>query len=350
MASDSKLELSSIRAALIRQEDTIIFALIERAQFGHNSACYEPDAPAYQELVSVSTTTRAMSFLDYMLCETERLHARVRRYTSPDEYPFFPGQLPPPELKLLDFPALLHPSCVNLNERIKALYTQRVLPDMCAVGDDEQHGSSVLADVAVLQAISKRVHYGLFVAESKFLGNPTGYRALIEAGDEAGIMKLLTNSAVEEKVLRRVHRKASILGGDIETDGTVPGDGTAVSGKVSGKVDPELILALYRDHIIPLTKVAEVEHLMQRLGPPLVACAGEAGGGSHQAAARAFSTPGKEPPSLLASGTVPAVFEAVMSNKCAYGVVPLEQGERGVHAATRRLLWSSTGVVVTGEV
>lgn len=355
MASDSKLELSSIRAALIRQEDTIIFALIERAQFGHNSACYEPDAPAYQELVSVSTTTRAMSFLDYMLCETERLHARVRRYTSPDEYPFFPGQLPPPELKLLDFPALLHPSCVNLNERIKALYTQRVLPDLCALGDDEQHGSSVLADVAVLQAISKRVHYGLFVAESKFLGNPAGYRALIEAADEAGIMELLTNSAVEEKVLRRVHRKASILGGDIETDGTVPGDGTAAGGggeapKVAGKVDPELILALYRDHIIPLTKVAEVEYLMQRLGPPLVTCAGEAGGGSHQAAARAFSTPGKEPPSLLASGTVPAVFEAVMSNKCAYGVVPLEQGERGVHAATRRLLWSSTGVVVTGEV
>ena len=103
MAAESKLELSSIRAALIRQEDTIIFALIERAQFAHNSVCYEPDAPAYQELVSVSTTTHATSFLDYMLCETERLHARVRRYTSPDEYPFFPGQLPPPELKLLDF-------------------------------------------------------------------------------------------------------------------------------------------------------------------------------------------------------------------------------------------------------
>jgi len=354
MAAESKLELSSIRAALIRQEDTIIFALIERAQFAHNSVCYEPDAPAYQELVSVSTTTHATSFLDYMLCETERLHARVRRYTSPDEYPFFPGQLPPPELKLLDFPALLHPSCVNLNDRIKALYTQRVLPDLCARGDDEQHGSSVLADVAVLQAISKRVHYGLFVAESKFLGNPEGYRALIEAGDEAGIMELLTNSAVEEKVLRRVHRKASILGGEIETEGAVPGDGTAAGGgaapKVAGKVDPELILALYRDHIIPLTKVAEVEYLMQRLGPPLVACAGEAGGGSHQAAARAFSTPGKTPPSLLASGTVPAVFAAVMSNKCAYGVVPLEQGERGVLAATRRLLWSSPGVVVTGEV
>ena len=53
MAAESKLELSSIRAALIRQEDTIIFALIERAQFAHNSVCYEPDAPAYQELVSV---------------------------------------------------------------------------------------------------------------------------------------------------------------------------------------------------------------------------------------------------------------------------------------------------------
>ena len=178
------------------------------------------------------------------------------------------------------------------------------------------------------------------------------------------------NSHPLTQVLRRVHRKASIFGGDIETEGRPAGPGLpANSGsggppaqgeaapqapqaaaKAASKVDPELILALYRDHIIPLTKVAEVEYLMQRLGPPLVACAGEAGGGSHQAAGRAFCTPGKEPPSLLASGTVPAVFEAVMSNKCAYGVVPLEQGERGVHAATRRLLWSSEGIVVTGEV
>lgn len=37
----SSLSLSNIREQLIRLEDTIIFALIERAQFAHNSAVYE---------------------------------------------------------------------------------------------------------------------------------------------------------------------------------------------------------------------------------------------------------------------------------------------------------------------
>ena len=44
------LALSSIREALIRQEDTIIFALIERAQFAMNEATYNPEAKQYAEL------------------------------------------------------------------------------------------------------------------------------------------------------------------------------------------------------------------------------------------------------------------------------------------------------------
>lgn len=39
---------------------------------------------------------------------------------------------------------------------------------ICEPGDDEQHGSSVVCDVNALQALSRRVHLGKFVAESKF--------------------------------------------------------------------------------------------------------------------------------------------------------------------------------------
>jgi chorismate mutase len=35
------------------------------------------------------------SLLQYVLRETEQLHAKLRRYTSPDEHPFFPDELPP---------------------------------------------------------------------------------------------------------------------------------------------------------------------------------------------------------------------------------------------------------------
>ena len=39
---DDVLSLANIRESLIRQEDTIIFSLIERAQFAVNSAVYTP--------------------------------------------------------------------------------------------------------------------------------------------------------------------------------------------------------------------------------------------------------------------------------------------------------------------
>ena len=69
------------------------------------------------------------SFLDHMLLETERVHGRVRRYTAPDEFPFFPEAVPPPELPVdLDAPALLHPCAVNLNAQIRAVYERRALP------------------------------------------------------------------------------------------------------------------------------------------------------------------------------------------------------------------------------
>ena len=33
--------------------------------------------------------------LEYLLWETEQMHGRIRRYTSPDEHAFFPRDLPP---------------------------------------------------------------------------------------------------------------------------------------------------------------------------------------------------------------------------------------------------------------
>ena len=58
---------------------------------------------------------------------------------------------------------------------------------ICGPGDDSQHGSAVLADVSVLQALSKRVHYGKFVAESKYKTDPGEYEGERKEGaSEAG--------------------------------------------------------------------------------------------------------------------------------------------------------------------
>ena len=82
------LSLDSIRASLIRQEETIIFALIERAQFRHNPIVYAPGGLGDLGVPpgSSSKENEELSFLEYMLLGTEALHFAVRRYTSPEEH------------------------------------------------------------------------------------------------------------------------------------------------------------------------------------------------------------------------------------------------------------------------
>jgi chorismate mutase len=337
------LSLDSIRASLIRQEETIIFALIERAQFRQNLVVYEPDGlgrlgtppgsrrsrSRSQSTTKETTKKRAMgevegsfavndddaatdtnngeedneslSFLEYMLAGTEALHYAVRRYMSPEEHAFFPDRLPTNKkiLRDLDFPSLLSDvggaSELNFNTILLQKYIDAIVPSICQLGDDEQHGSTALCDVALLQALSKRVHYGKFVAESKFLGDPDGYRALVANNDADGVMKLLTNESVEAKVLRRARLKAATYGteplladlppfvGERERTSLVAaaaasavvaaieamGD-TAKDGKHYNKVCPSTVENIYRDIIIPLTKDIEVAYLFRRCGrdPP----------------------------------------------------------------------------------
>ena len=44
------------------------------------------------------------SLLEYLLRETEQMHGRIRRYTSPDEHAFFARDLPPLVLPPIQYP------------------------------------------------------------------------------------------------------------------------------------------------------------------------------------------------------------------------------------------------------
>jgi len=189
------LSLDSIRSTLIRQEETIIFAIIERAQFRRNSIVYENGGfgdlgiPLGSNAEFFESRKEPLSFLEYMLMGTEVLHCGVRRYTSPEEHAFFPECLPSGPLGALpqlDYPTDLlssvgGASSTNFNEILLQKYKEWMVPAITEKGDDEQHGSTVLADIVVLQALSRRVHYGLFVAESKYRSDPQGYQRLVEA-------------------------------------------------------------------------------------------------------------------------------------------------------------------------
>lgn len=96
---------------------------------------------------------RRYSFLEWLLFETEQTHAKIRRYTSPDELAFFPDDLPPLVLPPLQFPQVLAPYSkdINYNPKIMNIYLKEVIPAISEPGDDKNYGSSCLLDVTLLQ-------------------------------------------------------------------------------------------------------------------------------------------------------------------------------------------------------
>ena len=263
--ASTSLSLANVRSTLVRLEDTIVFALIERAQWARNERVYTPGAlplpPAAGE------PTHPPSLLEWLLRATEAAHGAVRRYTSPDEHAFFPDAAATPStLPPLDYTS--NPLCapvadtINVNPSILTMYVDAVLPALAGEeGDDGNLGSAAVADVAALQALSKRIHYGKFVAEAKYRASPSSYASLAAARDEAGIMAALTDAAVEDVVVGRVRAKAAAFGADV-----VSGCSDNGSAPPTLKVDPDAVAAVYRDWVLPLTKEVQVAYLLQRPG------------------------------------------------------------------------------------
>ncbi|PRQ40703.1 putative chorismate mutase [Rosa chinensis] len=251
-ASES-LTLDSIRHSLIRQEDDIIFSLLERAQYCYNTDTYDRDAFSMEGFHG--------SLVEFMLRETEKLHAQVGRYKSPDEHPFFPAHLPEPMLPPLQYPQVLHPCAgsININNKVWNMYFRDLLPRLVKQGDDGNCGSAAVFDTLCLQALSKRIHYGKFVAEAKFRQSPADYEPAIRAQDRMQLMSLLTFETVEAAIKKRVEMKTKTLGQEVKINQDED-DANPVY-----KIKPNLVAALYGDWIMPLTKEVQVEYLLRRL-------------------------------------------------------------------------------------
>jgi chorismate mutase len=129
---------------------------------------------------------------------------------------------------------------------------------ICKAGDDGNYGSSGTHDVQILQAVSKRIHYGKFVAEVKYAANPEKYKNAILAKDPDAIWSLITDKVVEEKVLDRVSLKAKTYG----RDPTI----SSSDGDQNYFIDPAYIREIYENIIIPMTKKVQVKYLLNRLG------------------------------------------------------------------------------------
>lgn len=252
---ESVYNLANIRSDLIRMEDTIIFNLIERSDFFTMPSVYEKNSP------NIKVPNFDGSFLDWLFQQQENLESKVRRYQSPDQYPFYPHVIQESFLPPINYPKILakYSNEININTEIMNVYIKEIIPKIAKQDGDESEnfGSTATMDIFTLQSISRRIHFGLFVAESKFQSDRELYTQLILEKDVEGIMKSITNAAVEEKILQRLLSKARAYG----TDPTA-----GVEGK--SKVEPETVLKIYKDYVIPLTKKVEVDYLLRRLEDP----------------------------------------------------------------------------------
>ncbi|MFW5684326.1 MAG: chorismate mutase [Spirochaetota bacterium] len=245
------LELDLIAAHLEGLEETIIHRLIDRAQFAANPPAYEPGHSGFED-------GGDRSLFDLRLRYQEEMDAAFGRYQVPEERPFH-ANLPAPRrrVRLPESPLAIDDlDVVNLTPRITAEYKgfldRLCAPTATAPRDDGQYGSSVEHDVLAIQAVARRVHFGaLYVAESKYRSNRSEIDALIEAGDRGGVLDRITRPEVEARILRRVADKVDYVQ-------------ATINEAVRRRVDPTVMLDLYRDLIIPLTKEGELRYLFNR--------------------------------------------------------------------------------------
>lgn len=255
MAGSDGLSLETVRNSLIRQEDTIIFSLIERSRYPINPLLYDDKCSLIPDLSG--------SLLESIVKETEATQAKFGRYQSPEEHPFFPDDLPHSLVPPQQGSGVLHPAAasINISKMIWDMYINQLLPSIASKVPAENCACIAASDIDCLQALSRRIHYGKFVAEVKFRDAPEDYSPAIRAQDRDALMKLLTFENVEEMVKKRVEKKAKVFGCEVSLSEN--------EYKRTYKVDPLIVSRLYEEQVMPLTKHVQVEYLLRRLDQPI---------------------------------------------------------------------------------
>ena len=92
-----------------------------------------------------------------------------------------------------------------MNSKIYQSYINDILPRITQNLPDkgessENYGSTAVRDVECLQSLSRRIHFGKFVAEVKFQSEEAKMTELIKNRDYKGLEEAITNAAVAASV------------------------------------------------------------------------------------------------------------------------------------------------------
>lgn len=101
------------------------------------------------------------------------------------------------------------------------------------------------------------LYAGMFVSESKFRSDPAAFVGPIQQRDRAALEGLITKPEVEAALLVRLASKAKVYGQDLNNLTPSADGGTP-------KIDTQVVVGLYKEFVIPLTKVVEVDYLLKR--------------------------------------------------------------------------------------
>jgi len=225
------MQLENIRIQLEACENSIIFALCERNRWCRNLHAYEDSTEhAYEGSTDHAYVPTTTSLFHTLLKGTEAVHASVGRYVCPEEHPFTKISQEGED------------TSINHNDTIMNLYFQKILPIITEPGSCENPGSSVTADVHLLQAMSRRIHLGKIVAESKYTLDPDMFSRTLS---DSELLEKLTYIEVENCILDRIRNKVRRLDGQ----STPP------------HVWSERVVSVFRDIIIPETKAVQISYL-----------------------------------------------------------------------------------------
>ena len=232
------MEISDIREILRECEKSIVFAIFERSRWKSNPSAYKIDP------------TTGKSLFTSLLEEIEKVHTKFGRYNCPEEHAFTNIDTKPTvnstnKSYCIDYFLDKRHTRINNNETIIDKYFNLLLPKITEEGEDENLGSAVTADINLLQALSRRIHLGKLVAQSKYDSNKDWYSNIHT--DEDYFTKL-TNLEVETAILERLKKKINNFNDEL------------VNNFPNIRFKPSEIVNIYRDFIIPETKRVQISY------------------------------------------------------------------------------------------
>lgn len=243
MENHNNLNLNDIRKRLIDLEDVIIKRLYERSQYKQNVTIYEHSNRNINHSIKYINKYNG-SFFDYMFKNLENVYSKLGRYDCFDEKPYYMG-LDKSEINrnynIISDNIIKISNDINYCPWIKIAY-MNYINDLCLEGDDNNYGDTVFCDINILQAISKRIHYGILVMECKYLDNKEKYDIHITNKDDISILSELKDIDIENKVLKRVAEKSLKY----------------------GFTNPDIVINFFKNTIIPMTIQIEMEYIFIR--------------------------------------------------------------------------------------